>query len=118
MHPGVKMLEEVIDLSRRELELMDLEDAAALGESAARRGSLLKEAWQVRPGCDEAEFVSRLLVVQELQRKLAAEAEKKLGETRDALNRQTKSRKAVLGYCKTGAGYSGKKSPRMVTKKS
>lgn len=117
MHPGIRILEEVVRLARDEFRLMELEDADGLSQSAEKRGALLTEAWEQKGGCNEADFSSLLVTLQDLQAQLTSLAEKKFAETRDALNAQKKNQKAVIGYCKVGAGY-GRGSARMFTKLS
>lgn len=115
MHHSLKLLDEVVKLAEEEFKLIELEDAEGLTESAERRGGLLREAWESKLGCNELDFVARLMTIQDLQHRLGDLAEQKLDQTRDALNGQKKTRQAVIGYCKVGVGY-GKKPPRMVTK--
>ena len=105
MHPGIRILEEVVKLAEGELELLESEDAEGLTESAQKRGELLKEAWASKNGCDDAHFTDLLMSIQELQRRLNTLAEEKYAETRTILGNQKKSRNAILGYCKTGVGY-------------
>lgn len=115
MHHSLKLLDEVVKLAQEEFRLIELEDAAGLAESAERRGGLIREAWESKLGCDELDFVTRLMSIQDLQHRLSELAEKKLAETRDILNGAKKSRQAVLQYCRAGVG-AGKRPPRMVAK--
>ena len=117
MHPSIMLLEEVVQMAHEELKLIELEDAAGLSESADRRSTMLQRAWEEKDGCNELDFISLLMVIQELQNKLSAIAQEKFAETRNALNSQKKSRNAVVGYAMTGVGH-GKKPPRIVTKMS
>lgn len=105
MHPSIRLLEDVVRLTEEEFGLLELEDAEGLTESAARRGELLREAWEEKAGCDQDLFADLLGRIQELQYQLDALAREKLAETRDALNERKKSQAAILGYCKIGAGY-------------
>lgn len=115
MHPSIHILQEVIRLAEGEFKLLELEDADGLTESAEKRDSMLKAAWENKAGCDEGDFVNLLVTIQALQRKLDTIAEEKLAEARSALNSHKKSRSAILGYCKIGAGY-GKKPHKIFTK--
>ena len=115
MHPSIHILEEVVRLAEGEFRLLELEDAEGLTESAAKRDNMLKEAWETKDGCDETAFVGLLLTIQELQRKLSKIADVKFVETRDALNNQKKSKSAILGYAKIGAGY-GRKPHKIFAK--
>lgn len=117
MHPSILLLKKVVKMAQEEFNLLELEDAAGLSESADQRAALLKQAWEEKNGCNEMDFVSLLTVIKDLQRKLGSAASEKFEETRDALNSQKKSRNAVLGYAMTGVSY-GKRPPRIVTKMS
>lgn len=117
MHRSIALLEEAMQNAREEFGLLELEDANGLAESAEKRSSLIKRAWEERDGCDEGDFLDLLLGIQELQRKLDAIARQKFAETREALGNQKKSLNAVRGYAMTGAGY-GRRPPRIVTKMS
>lgn len=105
MHPSIRLLEEVLRLTEEEFGLLELEDAEGLTESAARRAEMLREAWEEKPGCDQALYADLLVRVRELQYGLDALAREKFDETRGALNERKKSQAAILGYCKIGAGY-------------
>lgn len=115
MHQSINILEEVVQLTKSEFELLELEDAAGLSESAAKRDRMIREAWENKNGCDELYFVKLLQTIQDLQRRLSETAEAKFAETRTALNGHKKSRNAILGYCKIGAGH-GRKPHKIFTK--
>lgn len=115
MHPSILLLEKVVSLAESELELLEREDAEGLTESAQKRCELLKEAWECKTGCNEAQFSELLRTIQGLQNKLGALAEAKHAETRKVLSKQKKSQNAILGYCKAGTGY-GRKPHKIFAK--
>jgi hypothetical protein len=104
MHPSIALLELVARLAEKELHILESEGLEGLEESSARRSALLQRAWLEKNGCNETEFVSRLITIQNLQHALQKRAEDLLEESSAALNNDKKTRQGILEYCRIGLG--------------
>ncbi|MDR2051722.1 MAG: hypothetical protein LBQ63_08135 [Deltaproteobacteria bacterium] len=115
MHPSIALLEQVSRLAEKELHILESEGLEGLEENSARRGDLIRRAWLEKSGCSEQEFVSRLMIIQSLQRALQKRAETLLEEAGAALNENKKKRQGIFEYCRIGLGRLGK-APRVFKK--
>lgn len=115
MHPSLERLDKAAELARQELSLLDLDDAAGIGESADERLRLLNEAWSCKGECDAGEFSQRLLQLRDLQSRLDEKASRLHAETGDILKKRQQASRAIQGY-----GARGKRSlfAQVVTKNS
>jgi hypothetical protein len=101
MHPSLVMLDKAIAMGRREfaeLELLELEGAAGLEESAGERARLIDAAWAGKSGCNTSELHAKLSVLQELQKRLNNAARERFEETREELKVRRQAGRAINGY--------------------
>ena len=75
MHASAVLLENVLGLIVSELEALAADDLDKAEDMAARRETLLEQAWQQREGWDDAELREHLLRVVAAQAELITAAE-------------------------------------------
>ncbi|MDE5832411.1 MAG: hypothetical protein K2H64_05425 [Desulfovibrio sp.] len=98
MRDGIALLDEALDLARKEkmaLEVGSYEEAIDL---AAKRGEITGMAWDLLGSADRGECKSRVGKLAELQRQLTSIAKAAQETIRERLCRSRKEKKRIQGY--------------------
>lgn len=98
MGQELTLLDEALDLARREIEALEdgaYEDALELAE---KRGMITNMAWNEMPSGNREECRGRILELADLQGRLTAIATKARNAIRERLNSSRKEKKRIQGY--------------------
>jgi len=116
MKDSLELLDQALDLGRRELGLLgggDADEAALLAEN---RGRLTAKAWEMREGADIEDLREKLVQLRSLQGRLTGEARRLHESIKGELARTRQEGERLAGYGK--AVRKGVAVSRFVSKKS
>lgn len=102
MHSSLTLLDQALELARRELDLLDQDDLDELEDLARRRSGLMARAWEGKDGCNAEELGERLRALQALQDELEAKARREHERTGSLLKQRKQAGKAISGYNRRG----------------
>lgn len=102
MSEGLKMLDQVLDMARKELLLIKAENFAEASEVAEARTALLESAWNYRnEGIDDTTWRDKLLELAGLQQELQALTQSAYDLTKASLQHTKKEKKRIVAYHKS-----------------
>lgn len=98
MHASLRLLEDALEIAKRELRALDAEDEALLHELCEQRTAIMDKAWAGREGCDPLLLSKALLSIQSVQRSLTVLARSRSRELSDILKDSRQESRRVNGY--------------------
>ncbi len=100
MATAIDLLREAIELGKQESKALTQNDVSLAQELATKRHTLVREAWEVRHGCEQSVYKALLLQLQSMQKFLTTEAKKQKDTSLQRISRSRKSTKQINGYKK------------------
>jgi len=98
MRDALTLLDEALELGRRELALLADGDVEGIQETARTRNILLNQAWDNRAGVDMGQFADKLMRLRELQGQMTSDARRLRDDLRADLARVRQEGRRFSGY--------------------
>ena len=98
MSDALTLLDEALELGRKELALLADGDVDGVWEASQARGQLLDQAWRERDGVDVDQLLGKLKRLRELQGQMTSDAKRLRDDLREDLARVRQEGKRFSGY--------------------
>lgn len=98
MSDSLTLLDEALELGRKELALLADGDVEGVWEASQARGQLLDQAWSEREGVDVDQLLGKLKRLRELQGQMTTDAKRLRDDLRADLARVKQEGKRFSGY--------------------
>mgnify|MGYP000887696422 CR=1 FL=1 len=98
MSDALTLLDEALELGRKELTLLADGDVDGVWEASQARGELLDRAWRERDGVDMDHLLGKLKRLKELQGQMTSDAKRLRDDLRADLARVRQEGKRFSGY--------------------
>lgn len=116
MSDALALLDEALELGRKELSLLAEGDVDAVVEASRARGELMDRAWRDHEGVDVDQLLGKLKRLKELQGQMTSDAKRLRDDLRADLARVRQEGKRFSGYA--SAAKVTPLASRFVSKKS
>lgn len=98
MSQGLDLLDEALNLARREKEALETGEYETAISLAEKRGALTDMAWDVMKSSEKNEYRGRLLELSGMQKQLKNMATRARDTVRERLSRSRREKKRINGY--------------------
>jgi len=98
MSDALTLLDEALELGRKELALLADGDVEAVRESSRARNDLMNQAWDQRDGVDVEQLMGKLRRLRELQGQMTSDARRLRDDLRADLARVRQEGRRFSGY--------------------